>query len=53
MPVNVIIFISEGIVKFMEAKTTLFLFSTMVNFNREFTLAVHNVMADIFNMIMI
>jgi hypothetical protein len=50
--INVIIFISEHIVKFMEAKTTLFLFITMVNFNSEFTLAVHNVIADVFNMIM-
>lgn len=51
MPINVIIFISEGIVKFMEGKTTLLLFITTVNFNSEFTVAVHNVMADVFNMI--
>lgn len=52
MPINVIVFISEGIVKFMEAKTTLFLFISMVNCNGEFTVAVHNVMADLFNRIM-
>lgn len=37
----------------MEAKTTLFLFITLVNFNSEFTLAVHNTVAEVFNMIMI
>lgn len=37
----------------MEAKTTLFLFITLVNFNSEFTLAVHNTIAEVFNMIMI
>lgn len=35
----------------MEAKTTLFLFITLVNFNSEFTLAVHNMIAEVFNMI--
>lgn len=52
VPINVIVFISEGTVKFMEVKTTLFLFITKVNCNCEFTVAVHNVMADIFNLIM-
>lgn len=37
----------------MEAKTTLFLFITLVNFNSEFTLTVRNVIAEVFNMIMI
>lgn len=45
VPIDVIILISEGMVKLMEAKT-LFLFMTTVNFNSEFTGAVHNVTAD-------